>query len=122
MSADRELFADRRRRKTAPEIEGLRRAQRACEAALDVAREMLRNASVNGTLVLGGEPLTSERIKAEIERVFGEHGAYADEFIVAHGAQTAIGHEMRPRPDPRPASRSRSTSSRGTASPACTPT
>jgi len=93
VTSDRELFADRRRRKTAAEIAGLRRAQRACEAALDVARELLRNASVNGMLELDGEPLTSERIKAEVERVFSEHGAYADEFIVAHGAQTAIGHE-----------------------------
>jgi Xaa-Pro aminopeptidase len=93
VTADRELFSGRRRRKTAAEIAGLRRAQRACEAALDLAREMLRNARVNGTLVLDGEPLTSERIKAEVERVFSQHGAYADEFIVAHGAQTAIGHE-----------------------------
>ena len=93
VTADRDFFAGRRRRKTAAEIAGLRRAQRACEAALDVAREMLRNASVNGTLMLDGAPLTSERIKAEVERVFSEHGAYADEFIVAHGAQTAIGHE-----------------------------
>ena len=90
---DREQFDARRRRKNSTEIAGLRRAQHACEAALDVARDMLRSASVNGTLVLDGEPLTSERIKAEVERVFGEHGAYADEFIVAHGAQTAIGHE-----------------------------
>jgi Xaa-Pro aminopeptidase len=93
LRVDRELFDDRRRRKNATEIAGLRRAQRACEAALDAAREMLRNATSNGTLVLDGEPLTSERIKAEVERVFGEHGAYADEFIVSHGAQTAIGHE-----------------------------
>lgn len=93
ITADREHFAGRRRRKTPTEIEGLRRAQRACEAALDVARELLRNAEMNGTLVLEGKPLTSERIKAEVERVFSEHGAYADEFIVAHGAQTAIGHE-----------------------------
>jgi len=54
---DREQFDDRRRRKSATEIAGLRRAQRACEAALDVAREMLRNATINGTLVLdGAEP------------------------------------------------------------------
>src|SRR5205807_9332212 len=90
---DRDQFDERRRRKNATEIAGLRRAQRACEAALDVAREMLRNATVNGTLVLDGEPLTSERIKADVERVFSEHGAYADEFIVSHGPQTAIGHE-----------------------------
>jgi Xaa-Pro aminopeptidase len=91
---ERELFENRRRSKNATELAGLRRAQRACEAALDVAREMLRNATVNGTLVLDGEPLTSERIKLEIERVFSEHGAAADEMIVSHGVQTAIGHDM----------------------------
>jgi Xaa-Pro aminopeptidase len=90
---DRDYFDARRRRKNETELAGLRRAQTACEAALDVGRGMLRGASVNGTLVLDGEPLTCERIKAEVERVFSEHGAYADEFIVAHGAQTAIGHE-----------------------------
>jgi Xaa-Pro aminopeptidase len=93
LASDRGHFDDRRRRKTETELAGLRRAQRACEAALDVAREMLRNATTDSTLVLDGEPLTSERIKAEVERVFSAHGAYADEFIVAHGAQTAIGHE-----------------------------
>ena len=90
---DRDYFDARRRRKNETELAGLRRAQKACEAALDVGRELLRRASANGTLVLGGEPLTCERLKAEVERVFSEHGAYADEFIVAHGAQTAIGHE-----------------------------
>jgi Xaa-Pro aminopeptidase len=93
VTADRALFEERRRRKNATEIAGLRRAQRACEAALDAARDMLRRASPNGTLMLDGEPLTSERLKAEVERVFIEHGAFADEFIVAHGAQTTVGHE-----------------------------
>jgi Xaa-Pro aminopeptidase len=92
--ADRQLFDERRRRKNASEIAGLRRAQKACEAALDVARDMLRRAEPNGVLTLGGEPLTSERIKLEIERVFSEHGVVGDEFIVSHGAQTAVGHEM----------------------------
>jgi Xaa-Pro aminopeptidase len=93
LTADRAHFEERRRRKNATEIAGLRRAQRACEAALDAARDMLRRASSNGTLMLDGEQLTSERLKAEVERVFTEHGAYADEFIVAHGAQTTVGHE-----------------------------
>jgi Xaa-Pro aminopeptidase len=39
---ERDLFEDRRRSKTATEIAGLRRAQRACEASLDIARSMLR--------------------------------------------------------------------------------
>jgi len=95
VAVDRELFAERRRRKNAKEIDGLRRAQRACEAALDVARELLRNADRDGgTLALDGEPLTVERIKLEIERVFSAHGVVGDELIVSHGAQTAIGHEM----------------------------
>jgi len=93
LATGRDDFAARRRRKTDAELGGLRRAQRACEAALDVAREMLRSAEANGALSLDGAPLTSERIRAEVERVFSEHGVYADEFIVSHGPQTAIGHE-----------------------------
>jgi Xaa-Pro aminopeptidase len=93
LRVERELFDDRRRRKSEVEIAGLRRAQRAVEAALDVSRELLRDADANGTLVLGGEPLTCERIKAEIERVFSEHGVVAEHMTVSHGAQTAIGHE-----------------------------
>ena len=55
---------------------------------------MLRSAKANGVLELDGEPLTVERIKLEVERVFSAHGVVGDEFIVSHGAQTAVGHEM----------------------------
>jgi Xaa-Pro aminopeptidase len=91
---DRELFAQRRRRKSAAQVAGLRRAQRACEAALDAARALLRAADATGdVLVLDGEPLTCERLKLEVERAFSEHGVAAEDFIVSHGAQTAVGHE-----------------------------
>ena len=93
LQVDRALFEDRRRRKNDVELAGLRRAQRAVEAALDASRELLRNADADGTLVLDGEPLTSERIKLEIERVFSEHGVAAEHYTVSHGAQTAIGHD-----------------------------
>ena len=43
---------------------------------------------------LDGEQLTCERVKQAVERAFGDHGAAADEFIVSHGSQTAIGHDM----------------------------
>jgi len=92
---DRDLFEGRRRSKNATEIEGLRRAQRACEAALDVARSMLRGSEiVGGALVLEGDALTCERIKAEMDQVFLAHSVAADEYIVAHGAQGAVGHDM----------------------------
>ena len=96
VQVDRDLFEDRRRSKNASEIAGLRRAQHACEAALDVARAMLRDSEPgsSGVLQHEGEPLTCEAIKAEMQQVFVELGAIADEFIVAHGAQGAVGHDM----------------------------
>ena len=78
---ERDLFVMRRRVKTEAELAGIRRAQRACEAGMRAARELL------------GEGVTSEEIRAAIERVFTEHGTAADEIIVSHGAQSAIGHE-----------------------------
>jgi Xaa-Pro aminopeptidase len=93
--ADRELFDARRRVKNEHELAGIRRAQAACEAAMDAARALLRSAVPNGgALKVDGEPLTSERLKAAIERVFSEHGATASESIVSHGLQTAVGHDM----------------------------
>jgi Xaa-Pro aminopeptidase len=93
--ADRDLFVGRRRKKTAAEIEGIRRAQRGAEAAMDAARDVFRRAEEGGgSLTVDGEPLTTERVKAAITEVFRDHGLLYDEFIVSHGAQTAIGHEM----------------------------
>jgi Xaa-Pro aminopeptidase len=80
--ADPDLFKERRRVKTEAELAGIRRAQRACEEGMRTAKAML------------GEGVTSEEVRAAIERVFSEHGAVADEIIVSHGAQSAIGHEM----------------------------
>ena len=48
----------------------------------------------DGVLWLDGEPLTVERVKAAMRRVFAEHGCSAEEFIVAPGPQGAVGHEM----------------------------
>jgi Xaa-Pro aminopeptidase len=95
LSPDRELFARRRRVKTPTQLEGIRRAQRAAEAAMDEARAMLRRADAGGeVLVLDGEPLTSERIKQAIGDVFTANDAVADGMIVSHGPQSAVGHEM----------------------------
>jgi Xaa-Pro aminopeptidase len=93
--ADREHFVRRRRVKNNAELAGIRRAQRAAEAAMDATREVLRSAErQNGGLVVDGEPLTCERLKIAVEQAFTANGAFADEFIVSHGAQTAVGHDM----------------------------
>jgi Xaa-Pro aminopeptidase len=95
VNADREQFVARRRVKNAAELAGIRRAQRAAEAAMDAARELLRSAEPrNGSVMLDGKPLTCERIKLAVEQAFTASGAFADEFIVSHGPQTAVGHDM----------------------------
>jgi Xaa-Pro aminopeptidase len=95
VKADRGHFVQRRRAKNAAELAGIRRAQRAAEAAMDAARELLRSAERrNGGLVVDGEPLTCERLKLAVEQAFTANGTFADEFIVSHGAQTAVGHDM----------------------------
>ena len=91
---DRRLLTERRRAKSEAEIEGIRRAQRGTEAALDAARAMLRaSAPAHGGLQLDGAPLTCERIKAAVLAVFLEHDLVAEDLIVSHGAQTAVGHD-----------------------------
>ena len=90
---DRDLFNNRRRSKNDTELAGIRRAQRACEAALDAGRELLRQAEPNGAgLEVDGQPLTCERIKRVIEDVFADHDVEGSDMIVSHGAQTAVGH------------------------------
>src|SRR5204863_10149128 len=81
LTPDRELFVERRRVKNRAEIEGIRRAQRAAEAGMDAARDLLRRAErANGSLTLDGEALTSERIKDAVATAFMAHGCVADEF------------------------------------------
>jgi Xaa-Pro aminopeptidase len=95
LAVERDLFETRRRAKNETELAGIRRAQRACEAALDAARDLLRRAEPNGEgLAVDGGPLTSERLKRVIEDVFADHGVEGAEMIVSHGSQTAVGHEM----------------------------
>ena len=63
---------------------------------MTAARDLLRRAALNG-----GERARGRRRAAHvgaregaIAQAFVEHGASADEFIVSHGAQSAIGHHM----------------------------
>lgn len=78
------FFDERRRRKTTAELDGIRRALRASEQALDIARALLREQ----------RHVTCEGVRAEITRTFNDAGmTIPDLVIVSHGPQTAIGHE-----------------------------
>lgn len=93
---DRGVFEGRRRVKNEAELAGIRRAQRSAEAGMAAAAELLRRAQANGGgLVVDGEPLSCERIKAAIrDAVDRAGGSISEAFIVSHGAQTALGHEL----------------------------
>lgn len=94
LTPDSEFFDARRRRKNEHELAGMRRAQHAAEAGMRAAQAMLAAADVDGrTLMLDGDVLTSERLKAAIGQAFIEHGSGADIIIAAGGAQGAIGHD-----------------------------
>jgi Xaa-Pro aminopeptidase len=80
--------------KTSEEVEHIREAQRANEAAMGAAEELLRAAEVtDGLLTIDGEPLTSERVTREIESTLLEHDHALDETIVAGGEQGADPHD-----------------------------
>ncbi|MFL5942362.1 MAG: M24 family metallopeptidase [Gaiellaceae bacterium] len=101
LAVDQDLFDDRRRAKTAAQLEGMRRAQKAAEAAMDACRELLRRSEISGDeLLLDGEQLTVERVKADMNIAFAAHDTTADEYIVAPGAQGAVGHDMGSGPIP----------------------
>ena len=95
LTVDGAFFDDRRRVKSEAELAGIRRAQRAAEAGMDAARDLLRRATPNGKgLEVDGAPLTVERVKSAMSQVFAAHGTTADDFIVAPGPQAAVGHDM----------------------------
>ena len=95
LKVDGDFFDDRRRVKTDAELAGIRRAQRAAEAGMDAARDLLRRATPNGgALEVDGETLTVERVKAAMFAAFVAHGASSDDIIVAPGPQGAVGHDM----------------------------
>lgn len=92
---DQPTFDARRRVKSGPQLDGIRRAQRAAEAGLAAGIAMMREAEDNdGVLWLDGDVLTVERVKAAMAMVFAGHGCTAEEFVVAPGPQGAAGHDM----------------------------
>ena len=93
---DGDFFDDRRRVKSDSELAGIQRAQRAAEAGMDAARDLLRRATdANGTgLEVDGAPLTVERVKTAMFAAFVANGASSDDIIVAPGPQGAVGHDM----------------------------
>ena len=81
--------------KTDEEIDNIRDAQHANEAAMARAEGLIDAATADddGALHYDGEVLTSERVKEEIEVTLLRHGCALDETIVACGADAADPHD-----------------------------
>ncbi|MGB3681398.1 MAG: Xaa-Pro peptidase family protein [Rubrobacteraceae bacterium] len=96
VSPEVKLFAGRRRAKTDEEISHIEKTQRAVEAAGARAVEILRASGTReyGILHYEDRPLTSERLRAEIETELLRHGCAADAgTITAGGIQAADPHD-----------------------------
>jgi Xaa-Pro aminopeptidase len=91
---DEDVVTEIRAVKTDEEIEHVHEAQRANEAAMAAAEELLSAATVeDGLLYHDGEQLTSEHVTEEIEVTLLRHGCGLDETIVACGADAADPHD-----------------------------
>ncbi|MDP8952843.1 MAG: Xaa-Pro peptidase family protein [Actinomycetota bacterium] len=95
VTPDAGLFAGLRRAKTEEEISYIEETQRAVEAACALAVGLLEEADIgeDGTLIYGGENLTSERLRSEIDVELLRRGYAADGTITASGTQAADPHE-----------------------------
>ena len=96
LTADEELFVERRRHKTDAELAGIRRAARAAVAGVEEAARILRETTIDGqALRWGGEVLTSELLRTRIREVCARLGAPAPEDIIVAPMRPddAVGHE-----------------------------
>jgi Xaa-Pro aminopeptidase len=95
LTPDGKLFDGLRRAKTEEEISHIQKTQSAVEAACAHAVVILEGAGIrdDGTLEWGGETLTSEKLRGEIDVELLRRGCAADGTIVAGGPQGADPHE-----------------------------
>ncbi|HZV50857.1 MAG TPA: Xaa-Pro peptidase family protein [Candidatus Dormibacteraeota bacterium] len=91
---DRDLFVRERRRKSAEEVDAIRAAQQAAEAACCEVIALLAAARPrsDGWLWLEDSPLTSERLMARAQATLSEIGYVAQEMIVAGAPDCALPH------------------------------
>jgi Xaa-Pro aminopeptidase len=96
LSPDDEEFDARRRRKTTAEMAGIRRATEAGLSGLAEGARMLREARIDGNLlVLDGDVLTSEAVRGRIREVCARAGAPAPEDVIVASMRPGddVGHE-----------------------------
>jgi Xaa-Pro aminopeptidase len=91
---DPDAVAARRRAKSPAELEGIRRAQAAAEAGTRAAAALLRRATPEGDrLLLDGDTLTAEAVRAALRDACREHGAPAPPDVLVASVWQGTGHD-----------------------------
>jgi Xaa-Pro aminopeptidase len=95
LSVDDAAVELRRRAKTPRELEGIRAAQRAAEAGMTAAGELLTRAvpAADGHLELDGRPLQAEDVRATLRAACAEHGAPCPPDVIVASVWQGNGHE-----------------------------
>ena len=85
----------RRRAKTPGELDGIRAAQRAAEAGMTAARELLARAEPggDGQLQLDWKPLLAEDVRATLRAACAKHGAPCPPDVIVSTVWQGGGHE-----------------------------
>jgi Xaa-Pro aminopeptidase len=85
----------RRRAKTAAELDGIRTAQLAAEAAMAAACELLARSEpgADGRLHVDGEPLLAEDVRETLRTASAEHGAPCPPDVIVASVWQGSGHE-----------------------------
>jgi Xaa-Pro aminopeptidase len=95
LSTNDSIVELRRRVKSRSELRGIRSAQRAAEAAMALAGDLLGRAqpTADGHLALGGEPLTADYVRSLIRTTCSEHGAWCPSEVIVASVWNGFGHE-----------------------------
>ena len=94
ITVDGRTVEARRRAKSTAELAGIRRAQRAAEAGMAAAEELIRGADVDGArLHRDGAPLTAEQVRAAIRTACAAMDAPAPPGIMVVSVLSGGGHD-----------------------------
>jgi Xaa-Pro aminopeptidase len=95
LTVDEPVVELRRRAKTPVELEGIRAAQRAAEAGMGAASDLLARSRANaeGRLEVDGAPLLAEDVRAAIRKACAENGAPCPPDVIVGSVWQGGGHE-----------------------------
>jgi Xaa-Pro aminopeptidase len=95
VTPDQDRIELRRRQKSPRQLDAIRVAQRATEAAFTAARELLGSASPGAEgLAVDGRTVTCELVRETIVKTLREHGCEGEPPLVGAGARGALVHDL----------------------------